>query len=57
MAENDNTPLPPRRARLVPIVGFVGEGGAVTITHPTWRPSPAGAPGPQRRRAETDGDR
>lgn len=38
-AENDNR-LPPR---LVPIVGFVSELGAVTFTRPEWRPALARA--------------
>jgi hypothetical protein len=39
---NDN--LPPRARRLpilgVPIVGYAGEGGAVTITDPNWLAAP-----------------
>ncbi len=34
-------PLP---IRGVPIIGFVGDDGAVTITDPAWRPAPQSGP-------------
>lgn len=40
-ASNDNRPAPPSMVR---VVGFVGGDGAVTITDPTWRPTPRPAP-------------
>lgn len=38
-AANDNAP-----PTFIPIIGVVGDGGVVTITDPTWRPSPRPAP-------------
>lgn len=43
MPANDNTPAPP--ARLVPVVGYVGEHGKVTLTRPLpSKPKPAPFP-------------
>lgn len=39
--DNDNRPPPVG----VPIIGFVGDDGVVTITDPTWRPNPQPAAG------------
>lgn len=38
---NDDAPPPPSPARRVPVIGFVGAGGAVTITHPHLMPDHA----------------
>lgn len=35
---NDDVPPPPSPARRVPVIGFVGDGGVVTITHPHLMP-------------------
>lgn len=40
MPANDNRHPP----RVVPIIGFVGDDGAVTIIDPTWRPAPQSGP-------------
>ena len=42
---NDNRhPLRHLPVRGVPIIGFVGDDGAVTITDPAWRPAPQSGP-------------
>lgn len=48
MVKPDNDNRPPRARmpiRGVPIIGFVGDDGQVTITDPTWRPVPQAAAG------------